>query len=336
MQERLQKIIAAAGIASRRKAEELIEHGRVRVNGELVRELGTKADAGNDHIQVDGKPLRTSKTPLYLMLNKPRGCVTTRSDPEGRMTVMDLLGRYRSKVYPVGRLDYNSEGLLLFTNDGAFADGVLSGKSLVPKTYQVKIKGHPTIADVDKLREGIRLDGRPTAPAKVHLIRKGDNPWCEVTLIEGRNNQIRRMFQQRGFLVEKLKRVKIGSLALGKLPVRQVRALTEKELADLKKRALNKSDQTESSQDVSVVKRSARPPRSPRAMTKSPSKSRRQQGPAGLPKVRREAAAQAAKRSRPARKPGGQRVSNKSTRPSAATLNPGSRQRLSTPPLRRP
>ncbi len=273
MQERLQKIIAAAGIASRRKAEEMIEHGRVRVNGELIRELGTKADSDNDHIQVDGKPLRRSKTPLYLMLNKPRGCVTTRKDPEGRMTVMDLLGRYRSKVYPVGRLDYNSEGLLLFTNDGAFADGVLSAKSLVPKTYQVKIKGHPTIADLDKLREGIKLDGRPTAPSKVHLLRKGENPWYEVTLIEGRNNQIRRMLQQRGFLVEKLKRVKIGSLALGKLPVRQVRPLTEKELADLKKRTAKKSDPAMASHNVPVVKRSARTPRS---KTKSPSKRRRQ------------------------------------------------------------
>ena len=240
MHERLQKIIAAAGIASRRKAEEMIEHGRVRVNGELIRELGTKADPDQDHIQVDGKSLRPSQAPLYLMLNKPRGCVTTRKDPEGRMTVMDLMGRYRSKVYPVGRLDYHSDGLLLFTNDGAFADGVLSAKSLVPKTYHVKIKGHPTPADLDKLRDGIKLDGRPTAPAKIHLLRKGENPWYEVTLIEGRNNQIRRMFQQHGFLVEKLKRVKIGSLALGKLPVRQVRPLTEKEVSDLKRRLQKK------------------------------------------------------------------------------------------------
>ena len=262
MQERLQKIIAAAGIASRRKAEEMIEHGRVRVNGELIRELGTKADPDNDHIQVDGKSLRTSKTLLYLMLNKPRGCVTTRKDPEGRMTVMDLLGRYRSKVYPVGRLDYHSEGLLLFTNDGAFTDGVLSAKSLVPKTYHVKIKGHPTAADLDKLRDGIRLEGRPTAPAKIHLIRKGEKPWYEVTLIEGRNNQIRRMFQQRGFLVEKLKRVKIGSLTLGKLPVRQVRPLTEKEVAGLKKRVQKKGGQTTASRNTPLAKPSARAQRS--------------------------------------------------------------------------
>ena len=257
MQERLQKIVAAAGIASRRKAEEMIEHGRVRVNGELIPELGTKADPDNDHIQVDGKSLRPSKALLYLMLNKPRGCVTTRQDPEGRKTVMDLLGRYRSKVYPVGRLDYHSEGLLLFTNDGAFADGVLSAKGLMPKTYHVKIKGHAATADLDKFRDGIKLDGRPTAPAKIHLLRKGDNPWYEVTLIEGRSNQIRRMFQQRGFLVEKLKRVKIGPLALGKLPVRQVRPLTAKEVAGLKKRVQKKGGQTTTSHHAPLAKPSA-------------------------------------------------------------------------------
>ena len=261
MQERLQKIISAAGIASRRNAEEMIEQGRVRVNGELVRQLGTKADRDKDQIQVDGKPLRPPSAPLYLMLNKPRGCVTTRKDPEGRPTVMDLMGRYRSKVYPVGRLDYHSEGLLLFTNDGAFADSVLSAKSLVPKTYHVKIKGRPTLADLDKLREGIRLDGRPTAAAKIHLLRKGDNPWYEVTLIEGRNNQIRRMFQQRGFLVEKLKRVKIGSLGLGKLPPRQVRPLTEKEVAGLRRRAGKKGGSAPARNRTEGTRGRARPRR---------------------------------------------------------------------------
>ena len=139
---------------------------------------------------------------------------------------------------------------------------MLSAKSLVPKTYHVKIKGHPTSADLDKLRNGIKLDGQPSAPAKIHLLRKGENPWYEVTLIEGRNNQIRRMFQQRGFLVEKLKRVKIGSLALGKLPVRQVRQLTEKELAGLKKRAQKKGHQTTTNHNAPLAKQSARAQRS--------------------------------------------------------------------------
>ncbi len=238
MQERLQKIIAHAGIASRRAAEEMILQGRVRLNGKLVFELGTKADAATDHIKVDGKLLRAAnQPPIYLMLHKPKGCVTTRHDPEGRPTVMDQLKRLRSRVYPVGRLDYNSEGLLLLTNDGDFAERILSAKSEVPKTYHVKIKGHPTEGDLQKLRDGVKLDGRPSAPARVRLLRQAVNPWYEVTLIEGRNNQIRRMFQKRGFLVEKLKRVKIGSLALGHLQAREFRHLKPEEVAKILRRA---------------------------------------------------------------------------------------------------
>ena len=255
MQERLQKIIARAGIASRRAAEELILQGRVRVNGALVFELGTKADAANDHIKVDGKLLRAAnQPPIYLMLHKPKGCVTTRHDPEGRPTVMDLLKRIRSRVYPVGRLDYHSEGLLLFTNDGDFAERVLSAKSEIPKTYHVKVNGHPTEEDLQKLRGGVKLDGRPTAPTRVRLLRQAANPWYEVTLIEGRNNQIRRMFQKSGFLVEKLKRVKIGSMALGRLPTGKFRHLKPEEV----KKMLRRPKEAKPSKEP---KRKARSPR---------------------------------------------------------------------------
>ncbi len=234
MQERLQKIISRAGITSRRKAEELIQQGQITVNGQLVTELGSKADAGRDHIKVRGKLLGApSKERIYLMLNKPKECVSTTSDPQGRRTVLDLVGRFRAKVYPVGRLDYNSEGLLLLTNDGDFANHVLSAKNGIPKTYQVKIKGNPTASDLEKFRNGIRLDGRLTAPARIRLYKPGPNPWFEVMLIEGRQNQIRRMFQALGFLVEKLKRVKVGTLALGTLPLGTFRELTPSEIAKL-------------------------------------------------------------------------------------------------------
>jgi 23S rRNA pseudouridine2605 synthase len=236
MQERLQKIIARAGVASRRKAEELIQQGQVTVNGRLVTELGSKADPGRDHIKVRGKLLVAARSErIYLALNKPRECVSTTSDPQGRRTVLDLVGRYRSKVYPVGRLDYHSEGLLVLTNDGDFANRVLSAKSGLPKTYHVKINGIPQAGDLEKFRDGIRLDGRRTAPAKIRMLKPGENPWFEVTLIEGRQNQIRRMFKSLGFLVEKLKRVRIGPLTLGTLPLGAFRELTPSEVARITK-----------------------------------------------------------------------------------------------------
>ena len=236
MQERLQKILSRAGVASRRKAEELITQGLVFVNGERVTELGSKADPDVDAIKVRGKLLFARPTqPLYLMLNKPRAYITSTTDPEGRRTVMDLLGRYRGRVYPVGRLDYHSEGLLLLTNDGDFANRVLSAKSEIPKTYQVKIAGEPGPEVFQAFQEGMPLDDRPTAPAGIRLLRRGPNPWYEVTLIEGRNRQIRRMFERLGYLVEKIKRVRIGPLSLGKLPAGAVRPLTERELAKLRR-----------------------------------------------------------------------------------------------------
>jgi len=217
--ERLQKIIAAAGIASRRKSEELITGGLVSVNGQVVTELGTKADPASDHIRVNGKLLHGAELHVYLLMNKPKGYVTTLKDPENRPTVMDLLRGVGARVYPVGRLDYASEGLLLLTNDGEFANKLMKAASHVPKTYMVKVAGVPTPEGLAKLRAGLFIEsdrGRrvKTAPAQVKIIRQANNPWYEVTLIEGKNRQIRRMFEAIGHHVEKIKRVRYGTLEL--------------------------------------------------------------------------------------------------------------------------
>jgi 23S rRNA pseudouridine2605 synthase len=235
--ERLQKIIAAAGIASRRKAEEFITSGLVSVNGKVVTELGTKADPERDHIRVNGKLLHGPQRNVYLLMNKPKGYVTTLSDPERRPTVMDLLRGVGARVYPVGRLDYASEGLLLLTNDGEFANRLMKAASHVPKTYMVKVSGSPTTDGLSRLRAGISIPserGRvKTAPAKIRPIREGPNPWYEVTLIEGRNRQIRRMFEEIGHHVEKIKRVRYGPLELDVHPG-EYRRLTPQEVARLK------------------------------------------------------------------------------------------------------
>lgn len=257
--ERLQKIIAAAGIASRRKAEDLITQGRVAVNGQVVTELGSKADPARDYIKVDGKLLRGPERHTYLLLNKPRGYVTTVSDPEGRPTVMSLLHHVPERIYPVGRLDYASEGLLLLTNDGELANKLTRAASHVPKTYLVKISGRATEEDLVKLRRGIRLRPAPshpdrgremksvhTAPAQIRLIKDAANPWYEVTLIEGRNRQIRRMFEEVGHHVEKIRRVGYGPLLLDVEPG-QFRELTPREVETLRRspngrQALRKKD----------------------------------------------------------------------------------------------
>jgi 23S rRNA pseudouridine2605 synthase len=242
MPDRLQKILAAAGIASRRKAEEIIAAGRVTLNGKVVTELGTKADPATDTICVDGKPLQRPQRFVYFLLNKPKGYVTTVSDPEGRPTVMQLLGNLPERVYPVGRLDYASEGLLLLTNDGALAQKLTKAGSHVPKTYHVKISGKPAAHAIQRLRNGITIsldDGRrvKTSPAKMRLLEDSPNPWYEVVLIEGRNRQIRRMFDRVGFQVEKIKRVQLGPLVLD-VPPGRFRPLTEREVAQLKSLAL--------------------------------------------------------------------------------------------------
>jgi 23S rRNA pseudouridine2605 synthase len=236
--ERLQKIMAAAGIASRRRAEEIIAAGRVTLNGKVVTELGTKADPEVDQISVDGQPLKRAERLLYFMLNKPKGYVTTVSDPEGRPTVMEFVSYRKERLYPVGRLDYASEGLLLMTNDGELAQKLTKAGSHVPKTYLVKISGRPDAKGIDRLRRGITItleDGQrvKTSPARIRLVEDAPNPWYEVILIEGRNRQIRRMFQHVGFLVEKIQRVQLGPLKLD-VPPGKIRPLTVREVAQLK------------------------------------------------------------------------------------------------------
>lgn len=232
--ERLQKILAHAGIASRRKSEELIVEGRVTVNGKTVTELGSKADFEHDHIKVDGRLLRAPKRHSYFMLNKPKGCVTTASDPEGRETVMHLMRGVKERVYPVGRLDYHSEGLLLMTNDGELAHRITAPAHHVMKTYVVKVTGALTEEQEKGFREGIPMHGRKTAPAEIKRIKHGANPWYEVKIAEGRQNQIRVMFKHFGKLVEKLRRVRVAFLELD-VPPGRYRALTSKEVERLRK-----------------------------------------------------------------------------------------------------
>lgn len=228
--ERLQKIIAAAGVTSRRKAEQLITEGRVTVNGAVIIELGSKADLERDHIKVDGRLLRAPKHQVYVALNKPRNYVTTVHDPEGRATVMDLIRGVKERVYPVGRLDYASEGLLLLTNDGELANVLTAAKNHVPKVYLVKVNGTLATGQEEEFRTGVPLSGRRTAPAGLKLVRRAENPWYEVRLIEGRTNQIRNMFKHFGLLVEKLKRIRIGPLNLGGLEPGHFRHLTAREV----------------------------------------------------------------------------------------------------------
>lgn len=242
-EERLQKIIAAAGVASRRKAEELILGGAVQVNGATVTELGTKADVERDHIRVHGKLLHGAEKHRYYLLNKPRGYVTTVSDPEGRPTVMQLLQgiRHAGRVYPVGRLDYLSEGLLLMTNDGALANLLTKASTRVEKTYLVKVSGRPTEQALEQLRAGVMIEkgrrgareGRVmTAPAQIRQIKDAENPWFEIVLIEGRNRELRKMFEEVGHHVEKIRRVGFGSLVLD-VPPGELRELDEREIATL-------------------------------------------------------------------------------------------------------
>jgi 23S rRNA pseudouridine2605 synthase len=219
--ERLQKILSQAGVASRRRAEEMITEGRVMVNGQVVTTLGSKADPERDHIRVDGKLLHGAERHRYFLLNKPRGYVTTVNDPENRPTVMKFFEKMHERLYPVGRLDYQSEGLLLMTNDGELANLLTKAGSGVEKSYLVKVAGRPTEEELEKLRSGVTIErgeagsGRVrTAPARVRQVRVGDNPWFEVVLIEGRNRELRKMFSAIGHYVEKIRRVGYGPLAL--------------------------------------------------------------------------------------------------------------------------
>lgn len=233
--DRINKLLAHAGVASRRAVDALILEGRVSVNGKVVRELGTKIDPAHDAVKIDGRRIQlVSRTKLYLMLHKPGGVVTTLDDPEGRTTVVDLLHGIRGRVFPVGRLDYHSEGLLFLTNDGDWAHALMHPERHVAKTYLVKVRGMPSTATLDRLSGGIRLDGRRTALAKFRVTKPGTHAWLDVTLYEGRKNQIRRMLQVVGHPVRTLRRVSVGGVELGDLSPGRFRHLTEVELRRLK------------------------------------------------------------------------------------------------------
>ena len=234
-EERLQKILSQAGVTSRRQAEKYMAEGRVSVNGQIVTELGSKADLERDHIKVDGRLIHAPKHQIYIALHKPNNTVTTVSDPQHRATVMDLIRGVKERVYPVGRLDYHSEGLLLLTNDGELANAITSASTHLPKTYLVKANGALTAEQEEKFRTGVPLSGRRTLPAGLKLIHDAENPWYEVRLYEGRNNQIRLMFKHFSRLVERLRRVRIGPLELGALKPGQFRHLSDEEVKKLKK-----------------------------------------------------------------------------------------------------
>ncbi len=235
MQERLQKIISQAGIASRRAGEEIILAGRVRVNGRIVTELGAKADIHDDTIEVDGRRL-IPEAPRYLVLHKPRGVVSTLSDPEGRPTVAGLLEGAGTRLYPVGRLDFATSGVLLVTNDGEFANGLLHPRGGVPKTYVVKAKGTMSPEDLERWEKGVDLEDGRTLPAHVSFLRhEEDKTWFEITLREGRNQQIRRMGEATGFHVMRLARTSFAGITSENLRPGQWRPLTLDELLDLRK-----------------------------------------------------------------------------------------------------
>jgi 23S rRNA pseudouridine2605 synthase len=235
---RLQKILSAAGVASRRASEQLILDGRVSVNGTVVRELGSKADPGKDDIRVDGRRIRTTVPQRYIALYKPRGYVTTRNDPQGRPTVIDLLGRDVGYIYPVGRLDYDSEGLLLLTTDGELAERLTHPRHEVERVYEAIVAGAPDDTAIEKLRRGVFIDGRRTAPADVRrgasVKAGGVTTKLTISLREGRNRQVRKMCLAIGHPVRALTRVRMGSIALGKLRPGEWRDLGAAEVAALK------------------------------------------------------------------------------------------------------
>src|SRR5262245_13562171 len=236
MSERLQKVLAHAGISSRRAAERLIVAGRVTVNGTIVSELGTKVDPDKDAIKVDGKRVGAApRLPTYLAFHKPRGVVTTLSDPEGRPSVRDYLAKVPVRVYPVGRLDFDSEGLLLLTDDGSLARDLMHPSSEVEKTYRAKVRGFPEPTTLDRLARGIYLEGRRTGPARVRVVEGGENPWLEVVITEGRNRQVRRMLQAVGHPVQKLRRIRYAGVELGRLPAGRLRPLRPAEVDRLRR-----------------------------------------------------------------------------------------------------
>lgn len=232
--ERIQKVLSRAGIASRREAERWIAEGRVTVNGAVVTTPGTKVDVSRDHLKVDGRRVRPSGPRVYYVLNKPDNYVTTTKDPEGRAVVMDLMGPLRGKVFPVGRLDYHTTGVLILTNDGELADRLLRPATGCEKVYQAKVKGVPDAATLRRLAQGVTIDGQRTLPCRMRLLESEKHSWVEVRLKEGRRNQIRKMFETVGHPVSKLRRVAVGPISDRGLALGRYRALTESEIRRLK------------------------------------------------------------------------------------------------------
>ena len=262
--ERLQKILSQAGVASRRTAEEMIVAGQVMVNGKVVTQLGSKADMGRDHIRVNGKLLKGAERHRYFMLNKPKGYVTTVSDPEKRPTVMEFFAKTSERLYPVGRLDYQSEGLLLMTNDGELANLLSKAGSGVEKVYLVKVAGQPSEEELERLRGGVTIEKGEvgsarvrTAPARIRLVRVGENPWYEVVLTEGRNRELRKMFAAIGHFAEKIRRVEYGPLVLDMEPGK-MRELSEDEVRALRLTAEGKMKPRRTKLDISLPKEAGR------------------------------------------------------------------------------
>lgn len=236
-EERLQKILSRAGVASRRAAEQYILDGRVSIDGKIVRELGTKVDPERSEIKVDGRRINLNVEKIYLMLNKPKQVLSSVSDDRGRRTVIDLIEDVDEKIFPIGRLDYNTEGLLLLTNDGELANGLLHPKFEIDKTYLAVIKGRVDQERLDRLRIGVKLEDGMTAPALVNLLELGDDQsTVEITIHEGRNRQVRRMFEAIGYLIKKLRRIKFAGLTLEGLKLGAHRALTKREVESLRRK----------------------------------------------------------------------------------------------------
>ena len=261
MLERLQKIISAAGITSRRASEELILAGRVTVNGTVVTELGSKADPSTDTVAVDGKPLTIASKKLYILLYKPVGYLTTLDDPEGRPLVTDLLKEVGERVYPVGRLDYNTEGLLLLTSDGEWANQLMHPRNEVEKEYHVRVRGKVHKSQLDQLAGGVDIDARKTASTRVSMIKEGEqNDWFSITIHEGRNRQVRRMCEAVSLSVVRLRRVRYGMLSMGALKPGEFRFLTEAEVDGLRD---PRQIQPAAASKAAAATRSAASPRTP-------------------------------------------------------------------------
>lgn len=259
MEERLQKILSRAGIASRRGAERVLAEGRITVNGHTVTEVGTKADLDKDDVRVDGVRVRPPQAPVYLVLNKPKGVVTTRRDPEGRPTVMDLVPAVAG-LFPVGRLDVGTEGLLLLTNDGAFAERVAHPRYEVARVYLAKVRKVPEPETIERLRRGVTVDGERLRADRVRLVEADKNAWIEMTLHEGKNHEVRRLLEAVGHPVSKLRRVSIGPITVRGLEPGEFRALTPREVQALLRPAAHRPAPPRPA-------RPARPARSRRAAT---------------------------------------------------------------------